>query len=61
MKKKYVKVRGENTIVAIIILSIIGFLLTNFIGQAMLQSDNSELQRLKSKINKRIICTTNKA
>lgn len=51
MKKvKYVKLRGENTMMAIIVISIIGVLLTNFIGSAMLQSDNSELQRLKSKI-----------
>ena len=49
-KRKYIKFRGENTMVAIIVLSIIGVLLTNFIGQAMLQSDNSELQRIKSKI-----------
>lgn len=50
-KKKYIKLKGENTMVAIIVVSVIGLLLTNFIGQAMLQSDNSELQRLKSKIN----------
>jgi len=50
-KKKYIKLKGENTMIAIIVVSVIGLLLTNFIGQAMLQSDNSELQRLKSKIN----------
>lgn len=50
-KKKYVKFRGENTMVAIIVISVIGLLLTNFIGKAMVQSSNSELQRLKSKIN----------
>ena len=36
--------------VTIIVISIIGILLTSFIGQAMLQSSNSELQRLKIKI-----------
>ena len=49
-KKKYLKVKGENTMIAIIVISIIGILLTNFIGQAMIQSNNSELQRVKSKI-----------
>ena len=49
-KKKYLKIRGENTMVTIIVVSIIGILLTNFIGSAMIQSSNSELQRLKSKI-----------
>ena len=36
--------------ITIIVISIIGILLTSFIGQAMLQSSNSELQRLKIKI-----------
>ena len=36
--------------ITIIVISIIGILLTNFIGQAMIQSSNSELQRLKTKI-----------
>ena len=49
-KRKYLKLRGEDTMVTIIVISIIGLLLTSFIGQAMLQSSNSELQRLKSKI-----------
>ena len=49
-KKKYLKIRGENTMITIIVVSIIGILLTNFIGSAMIQSSNSELQRLKSKI-----------
>ena len=49
-KKKYLKIRGENTMITIIVISIIGILLTNFIGSAMIQSSNSELQRLKSKI-----------
>ena len=50
-KKKYLKIRGENTMIAIIVVSIMGLLLTNFIGQAMIQSSNSELQRLKTKID----------
>ena len=49
-KRKYLKLRGEDTMITIIVVSIIGLLLTNFIGQAVLQSSNSELQRLKSKI-----------
>ena len=49
-KRKYLKLRGEDTMVTIIVISIIGILLTSFIGQAMLQSSNSELQRLKIKI-----------
>ena len=49
-KRKYLKLRGEDTMITIIVISIIGILLTSFIGQAMLQSSNSELQRLKIKI-----------
>ena len=49
-KRKYLKLRGEDTMVTIIVISMIGLLLTSFIGQAVLQSSNSELQRLKSKI-----------
>ena len=49
-KRKYLKLRGEDTMVTIIAISMIGLLLTSFIGQAVLQSSNSELQRLKSKI-----------
>lgn len=49
-KKKYVKLKGENTIMALIVLFVACTIFVNFIGQAMLQSNNSELQRLKSKI-----------
>jgi cell division protein FtsL len=49
-KRKYLKLRGEDTMVTIIVISIVGLLVTSFIGQAVLQSSNSELQRLKSKI-----------
>lgn len=50
-KVKYVKLRGENTMIAFIIFFAIGTLFVNFMGQANLQSNNSELQRLKSKID----------
>jgi cell division protein FtsL len=50
-KKKYVVVKGEKVINFFIVISIIGLLLVNFVGQAMIQSSNSELQRLKGKIN----------
>jgi cell division protein FtsL len=49
-KKKYVKLRGENTMIALIIFFILATVFVNFIGQANIQSNNSELQRLKSKI-----------
>ncbi len=49
-KKKYVKVKGEGFMLAVIVISIIGILLTTFIGQAMIQSNNSEIQRIKGKI-----------
>ena len=51
-KKKYVRVKGEKFMIFMTITFVLGFFLVNFIGQAMLQSSNSELQRLKSKINK---------
>lgn len=37
--------------VTFIVIFAVCLLLTNFIGSAMLQSSNSELQRLKSKID----------
>lgn len=49
-KKKYVKLKGENFLTAIIVFLIVGTLLVNFIGKATLQSNNSELQRLKAKV-----------
>ncbi len=52
MKKvKYIKAKGENTMIALIIFFVIGTIFVNFIGQANIQSNNSELQRLKSKID----------
>ena len=50
-KKKYVKFKGENTMMALIIFFILATVFVNFIGQANIQSNNSELQRLKSKID----------
>ena len=49
-KKKYVKLKGESIMMSLIILFVVFTLVFNFIGKAMLQSNNSELQRLKSKI-----------
>ena len=49
-KKRYVKLKGENTMMALIAFFIVCTIFVNFTGQAMLQSNNSELQRLKSKI-----------
>ncbi len=50
-KTKYVKLRGEKFLTTMIILFAVGFFLVSFVGKAMIQSSNSELQRLKSKIN----------
>ena len=49
-KKKYVKIKGEKFMIVMIIFFITGIFLISFIGEAMIQSSNSELQRLKSKI-----------
>ena len=49
-KKRYVKLKGENTMMLLIVFFVICTVFVNFIGQAMVQSNNSELQRLKSKI-----------
>lgn len=50
-KKKYIKLKIENTMMAFIILFVVLSVVVNFVGQAKVQSYNSELQRLKSKIN----------
>ena len=50
-KTKYLKLRGEKFLTAMIIFFVVGFMLVSFVGKAMIQSSNSELQRLKSKIN----------
>ena len=49
-KKKYVKLKGENAMMVLIVFFMICTIFVNFVGQAMVQSNNSELQRLKSKI-----------
>ena len=51
MKKRYVKVRGEGFLKAGIVVCFSLFLLCNFVLSAKVQSSNSELQRLKSKID----------
>jgi len=51
MKKRYVKVKGEGFLKAGIIVFFGLFLLCNFVLSAKVQSSNSELQRLKSKID----------
>ena len=51
-KKKYVRVKGEKFMIFMIVFFVLGIFLVNFIGKAMIQSSNSELQRLKTKINK---------
>ena len=51
MKKRYVKVKGEGLLKVGIFLFIGLFLLCNFVLSAKVQSSNSELQRLKSKID----------
>ena len=49
-QRKYVRFKGEKTMKKIIFVLIVGILLCNFVGNAKIQSKNSELQRLKSKI-----------
>ena len=50
-KTKYLKLRGERFLTTMIVFFVVGFVLVSFVGKAMVQSSNSELQRLKSKIN----------
>lgn len=49
-KRKYVRFKCEKTMKKIIFVLIFGILMCNFVGNAKIQSKNSELQRLKSKI-----------
>lgn len=49
-QRKYVRFKGEKTMKKIIFVLVFGILLCNFVGNAKIQSKNSELQRLKSKI-----------
>lgn len=49
-QKKYVKTKGEGLLKTLTVIFFIGFLLSTFVLSAKVQSSNSELQRLKSKI-----------
>lgn len=49
-QRKYIRFKGEKTMKKIIFVLIFGILMCNFVGNAKIQSKNSELQRLKSKI-----------
>ena len=51
MKKRYVKVKGEGFLKFGIVFFFGLFLLCNFVLSAKVQSSNSELQRLKTKID----------
>lgn len=49
-QKRYVKTKGEGLLKTLTIIFFIGFLLSTFVMSAKVQSSNSELQRLKSKV-----------
>lgn len=49
-QKRYVKTKGEGLLKTLTVIFFIGFLLSTFVLSAKVQSSNSELQRLKSKI-----------
>ena len=49
-QKRYVKTKGEGLLKTLTVIFFIGFLLSTFVMSAKVQSSNSELQRLKSKI-----------
>ena len=49
-KKRYVKTKGEGLLKTLTVIFFVGFLLSTFVLSAKIQSSNSELQRLKSKI-----------
>jgi cell division protein FtsL len=51
MKKRYVKVKGENFLKAGTAIFLGLFFVCNFVLSAKVQSSNSELQRLKTKID----------
>lgn len=51
MKKRYVRVKGEGFLKLGIVVFLGLFLLCNFVLSAKVQSSNSELQRLKTKID----------
>lgn len=49
-QKRYVKTKGEGLLKTLIVVFSVGFVLSTFVLSAKVQSSNSELQRLKSKI-----------
>ena len=49
-QKRYVKTKGEGLLKTLTVIFFIGFLLSTFVMSAKVQSSNSELQRLKSKV-----------
>ena len=49
-QKRYVKTKGEGLLKTLTVIFFVGFLLSTFVLSAKIQSSNSELQRLKSKI-----------
>ena len=49
-KKRYVKTKGEGLLKTLTVIFFVGFMLSTFVLSAKVQSSNSELQRLKSKI-----------
>ena len=49
-KKRYVKTKGEGLLKTLTVIFFVGILLSTFVLSAKIQSSNSELQRLKSKI-----------
>ena len=51
MKKRYIKIKGEGYLKLGIVVFLSLFLLCSFVLNAKIQSSNSELQRLKSKID----------
>ena len=49
-QKRYVKTKGEGLLKTLTVIFFMGFLLSTFVLSAKVQSSNSELQRLKSKV-----------
>ena len=49
-QKRYVKTKGEGLLKTLTVIFFVAFLLSTFVLSAKIQSSNSELQRLKSKI-----------
>ena len=49
-QKRYVKTKGEGLLKTLTVIFFVGFLLSTFVLSAKVQSSNSELQGLESKI-----------